>query len=110
MSARVEFRLSMPNRASWDGGWSGESKNFVIYRTLNAVEFARVFGGEATATFFHHWSDGWTAAVAVRRLAPGEKHKRSDGFSGYDWMVSNIIKHGSTKDLTVSAPMDAVDA
>lgn len=99
-SVRVEFRLSMPGRASWNGRWSGEDKNYTIVRTLTASQAALLFraahGYSQPASFFHRWSDGWCAEVSARILRAGERPKKSDGFHGYDWMVDNIIAHGKT--------------
>jgi hypothetical protein len=31
---KVVFKLSMPNRGSWNGGWSGERRNYIIKKSL----------------------------------------------------------------------------
>jgi hypothetical protein len=49
------------------------------------------------AAWAHHWSDGWVALVEAQIVPPGKRLKKSAGFNGYEWMVSNIIDHGSTK-------------
>jgi len=32
-------------------------------------------------------------------MGKGERRPPSDGFNGYEWMVSNIIDHGNTREL-----------
>lgn len=99
---RVEFKLSMPGRASWNGGWSGEGKNYAIVRDLPDEDLARLFdlapdGVDLTKCrriWTHRWSDGWLAQVSARVVPPGEELKRSDGFHGYDWMIDNILAKG----------------
>jgi hypothetical protein len=97
---RVEFRLTMSGCASWDGKWSGAGRNYSVVRTLTAERATelnllpmRPFG----AAWAHHWSDGWVALVKAQIVPPGKRLKKSAGFNGYEWMVSNIIDHGSTK-------------
>lgn len=100
---RVEFRLSMPGRSSWNGGWSGADKNFAIVRELSEEDLARLFDtkleGVDLATcervWAHCWSDGWAAMVSARVVPIGEELKKSDGFNGYDWMIDNIMRTGS---------------
>lgn len=96
---RVEFRLSMPSRGSWNGGWSGAGNNYVIYRSLKDSRIAELTGGEniTTANFYHRWDDGWGANVTMRVMEPKERRQKSAGFSGYDWMVTNIILYGKTE-------------
>ena len=43
----------------------------------------------------HRWDDGWCAGICARVVPKGERLKKSAGFSGYDWMVANIIDHGT---------------
>ncbi len=43
MRSRVEFRLTMPGRSSWNGRWSGEEKNYTIVRTLSSKTISQLF-------------------------------------------------------------------
>ena len=112
MRHRVEFRLSMPGRASWDGKWSGESKNYVVEREVSDADLAKVLLDPAAVEQFllapasidltkwrrvwtHRWSDGWLAEVTARVLPITEEPAKSDGFNGYDWMVDNILSRGT---------------
>lgn len=90
---RVEFRLTMPGVASWNGRWSGEDKRHIIVRP---VPESRILELGLPRTFDHAWDDGWRASVSARVLAVGERPGKSDGFAGYGWMVDNIITYGST--------------
>jgi hypothetical protein len=92
---RVEFRLSMPSRGSWNGGWSGAEKNYTITLKLRAETVDKLL---AIGQWYHRWDDGWTAGIAAREVPKGERLRKSDGFSGYDWMVYNILDHGDTSD------------
>jgi hypothetical protein len=100
---RVEFKLSMPGRSSWDGGWSGEGKNYAVVRELSDEDLARLFDGvskdtklvECRRIWTHRWSDGWIAKVTAHLVSVGEELAKSDGFNGYDWMIDNILRTGS---------------
>ena len=99
---RVEFRLSMPGRNSWDGKWSGESKNYSIVRELTGAEVAKLLEldpGEPDLSkrrsWKHCWSDGWCAEVSARIVHVLEELPKSDGFNGYDWMIDNILAKGT---------------
>jgi len=99
---RVEFKLSMPGRSSWNGGWSGEGKNYAVVRDLSDADLARLFdlapsGVDLTQCrriWTHRWSDGWVAQVAARVVPVDEELPKSDGFNGYDWMIDNILQKG----------------
>jgi hypothetical protein len=93
---RIEFRLSMPSRGSWNGGWSGADRNYVIVRAVSDHTAAMLMDErDGGGRWYHSWDDGWAALVTARVMASGERRAKSDGFCGYDWMVDNIIKYGS---------------
>lgn len=97
---KICFELSMPNRGSWNGGWSGEKDLFA-----KVVTFSNSKAGKAKAeeilsgiSYYHRWDDGWGASVSVREVNSVEARqikKKSKGFCGYDWMIDNIRSHGS---------------
>ena len=101
-SHRVEFKLSMPGRSSWDGGWSGADKNYAVVRELSDADLSRLFDGKSAGVdlatcervWTHRWSDGWTALVSARVVPARAKLKKSDGFNGYEWMIDNILRKG----------------
>lgn len=86
---RVEFRLLMPGVASWDGKWSGEERNYVLYLQLSEADIGRL---SIPTGWYYSWDDGWCAEVRARVMEKGERRKKSDGFNGYDWMVDNILR------------------
>ena len=92
----------MPGRASWNGRWSGESKNHAVVRELSDEDLVRLFAGcsgtdasQWRRSWAHRWSDGWMAEVSARVVPAGEELAKSVGFNGYDWMVDNILATGS---------------
>ena len=95
---RIEFRLTMPGVGSWNGKWSGEDKDYLIYRTLGDATTDSFMLGRSESSFRHNFGDGWAARVTARVMNDGERKKKSAGFCGYEWMVENIISYGSTEE------------
>ncbi len=92
---RIEFVLTMPGVASWNGKWSGEGKHYAIVRTLAEKITARLnLDANGRASWSYNFGDGWCASVSARALPKGERAKKSAGFCGYDWMVESILRHG----------------
>jgi hypothetical protein len=94
----LAFSLSMPNCASWNGKWSGEGKKYVIVKTFKskkAIEKAEKLRDKG---YFHYsWPDGWGAGITVKEVDSSQAaklRKESQGFCGYDWMVSTICDYG----------------
>jgi hypothetical protein len=100
---RVEFRLSMPNRASWNGEWSGEGRNYSVVHELSDAQLVKLFDqasegfdlSKCRRIWTRRWSDGWVAQVSARVVSADEELPRSDGFSGYDWLIDNILATGN---------------
>lgn len=93
----VGFFLSMPGRASWNGAWSGEGKLYARVERLTDKKADEII---ARGSFSYRWSDGWSARVNVRALDGKESRevrRKSAGFSGYDWMVASIRRHGEIR-------------
>lgn len=96
---KICFELSMPNRGSWNGGWSGEKNLYA-----RVISFSNSKAGNSTAnkilekgSFYYRWNDGWGASVSVRQVDGVESRrikKQSKGFCGYDWMITSIRYHG----------------
>lgn len=87
------FELTMPNRGSWNGRWSGEEDVHIITKTDRQIGKKRVEELDGK-DFYYRWDDGWTARIACRRIDAAESRrlrKRNRGFCGYDWMVRSII-------------------
>lgn len=92
----VGFFLTMPNRASWNGHWSGENSVHVIMKTVPAKYFEE-HKSQLIGTWSYSWDDGWRAEINSRIIEPGERAsllRRNTGFSGYGWMVDSIMLTG----------------
>lgn len=88
----IIFTLSMPNRGSWNGRWSGEDR--VYARIFHNNDVPKDIIGK---DFYYNWDDGWCACVSVTKVDSKEAakiRKKSVGFCGYDWMIRSIIKNG----------------
>lgn len=103
MSALV-FTLSMPGRSSWNGRWSGEETIYAIVKPIRKTQKHQA-ACEAIAlkgSYSHSFGDGWRASVSAEIVDDPAKirkiKKASRGFCGYDWMVKNILSHGSASD------------
>lgn len=88
----------MPGAASWNGRWSGEGKLYAIVRKFvgkKETEKARVILAKG---YYHYgWPDGWRAGITVKECTGPEARKirkASQGFCGYDWMVTSILARG----------------
>ena len=98
----LSFELSMPNRGSWDGRWSGEEKMFAVVKNLGRTKKAEERGRRLVdaGSFYYSWSDGWGARISVREVSPQQARKirkQSAGFCGYNWMVDSILLHGEIR-------------
>lgn len=94
---KVAFILSMPNRASWNGRWSGEDNVYArvkSFTTKKAKEKAMGLIGN----HYYRWSDGWGANVKVKEVDAKEARRLSrvsQGFCGYDWMIDSLLLNGA---------------
>ncbi len=90
----IAFELSMPNKASWNGKWSGEGRPYVKIRDLpKSVAYDVLIPSQ----YHYQCDDGWCACVSVCRVNSKEAErlrKKSVGFYGYDWMIESIISNG----------------
>lgn len=95
----LSFELSMPNRNSWNGRWSGEGDLYA-----RVINFGRTKKAETKAreildkgSFYYNFGDGWGANVAVREVSSKEAayiRRKTKGFCGYDWMITSIKNKG----------------
>lgn len=101
MNRKIAFTLGMPNRASWNGKWSGEDRLYVIVRTFNGKK-----GSEhadkilSSPYYYYNFGDGWGASVTAKEVDGKESarlKRKSNGFCGYDWMVDSICREGCIK-------------
>lgn len=82
----------MPGNNSWNGKWSGDGKCFVIVKSFRKMPAELKIGYHT-----YDFGDGWSAAISVREVDKGTAamlRKKSQGFCGYDWMVSSLISYG----------------
>src|SRR5262245_14583384 len=103
------FSLSMPSRASWNGRWSGAGRVYFIIRKVlgNAKAQERARKMVEHRGYSYRWSDGWAALVSVRPVDGKEARqlrKKTDGFCGYDWMITSIYEHGAIYASTDEIP------
>lgn len=93
----LAFELSMPNKGSWNGRWSGEDKRYIITRKFSAKESQKANEILKQGYYHYSWGDGWGAGIDVTLVDAREAaklRKKSAGFCGYDWMVDTIIDYG----------------
>lgn len=86
---RVQFKLTMPRRGSWDNKWSGEKRNYTLTREVDDDQAAKLDG----RMWAYAWPDGWGAEINARVLPYDEEQVPSHGFHGYGWMVDSILRH-----------------
>jgi len=96
---QLAFILTMPNRGSWNGGWSGEDRIYCILKSFTSKKDMEKADRLILKKNFHYsWSDGWGANVEVKLVDRAEAmrlRRRSQGFCGYDWMVKSILQYGT---------------
>ena len=96
----LAFELSMPGRASWNGGWSGADRRYVRTRVIDHSRKAEDRARELIGSHGYHWEDGWSASVTVREVDRSEAAKlraKSDGFCGYEWMIDSLMRCGEIR-------------
>jgi hypothetical protein len=86
---RVEFKLAMPNKGSWDNKWSGESRNYTLVKELDDDRATQLDG----RSWSYGWPDGWRAEITARLVHEASTLPPSHGFHGYDWMVESILRY-----------------
>lgn len=115
----LSFKLTMPNVGSWNRKWTSEDKLFYIIKKVSDDVYEKIMKdaksepiykgafvreqiGETPpmTSFYYSFGDGWGASVIVEKVDSKEANKRkriSKGFSGYDWMVDNIILYNEIR-------------
>ena len=101
----ISFELTMPNRGSWNGQWSGQEKKYYIVKSvsdrwLKKCEYFKQLLEKGRDSWHYNFGDGWSANVYAEIIDSSEAKKRrkaSAGFSGYGWMVASIIYNGEIK-------------
>ena len=93
----LSFELTMPNVGSWNRQWTGQSSKYYRHRKASKQESEKILDGKERQSWYYNFGDGWGASVSVVQVSASEKNKReriSAGFSGYEWMIDEILKHG----------------
>ena len=93
----ISFELSMPSNNSWNGKWSGEGRLYARLHNIGTSKTARKKWERLIGQHTYDFGDGWTAMVTVREATSTtarKMRKESAGFSGYDWMIDSIGRHG----------------
>lgn len=95
----IQFTLTMPNRGSWNGRWSGESTLYAVVKGFSNSKAGRENAARVLSkgSYYYSWGDGWGANVTVKDIDGRETarvRRTSKGFCGYEWMIESIIKHG----------------
>ena len=95
----LSFTLSMPNKGSWDGKWSGDKSCYAKVINFGHSKKAIKHATEILEKRNYHYNfgDGWSAGIKVAEVTPKEAAKirrKSRGFYGYDWMVESIRYNG----------------
>ena len=92
--AIICFELTMPNRGSWNGAWSGENKGHFIIHQFTKQQLSKI--PHIIGAWDYSWNDGWVARIesyTVDSKTAQRLKRRNAGFCGYDWMVASIIKN-----------------
>lgn len=101
----VSFELTMPNKASWNGRWSGEGRKYYVIKNLTKrfvkdKEHLKKLIETGHDGYYYRWEDGWGASVDLQVIDAAEAKKRrkvSAGFCGYNWMIESILSRGEIK-------------
>jgi|TARA_S200002703_G_C3772484_1_gene237824 hypothetical protein len=83
----VRFELTMPNVGSWKGVDTGKKAGCFIFKNLPKKQADELDG----KYFYYDFEDGWGAGVKVQKA----RRSKTEGFRGYDWMVSEILEYGT---------------
>ena len=93
----LQFTLSMPNKGSWNGRWTGEDRLYakvISFRSKEQLQKAKELMG--ISNFHYNFGDGWSAKINVQPITAKEAVKvrrNTKGFCGYDWMIDSIINN-----------------
>lgn len=101
----LSFELTMPNKGSWNGQWTGQDKKYFVIRKISnrffdKQEYFKTLKEKGTDNWHYSWNDGWGANICVQVIDSKEatrRRKMSKGFWGYEWMIQSIIMYGEIK-------------
>jgi hypothetical protein len=110
---RIMFMLTMPQKGSWDGKWTGENKLYVLIRMVSKEAAERLLDGNKVKQWDYNFGDGWVAQIDGRYIEEGESNeftRKSAGFAGYDWMVDSLLIDGTIIPLSVRNQVPVIEA
>lgn len=98
----LSFELTMPNRGSWNGQWTGQDNKYWIVKNisnkyLNSKDYFKTLLKQKYDNFHYSFGDGWSANVRIEIIESGEakrRRKQTAGFCSYEWMIDSILFHG----------------
>lgn len=98
----LAFELSMPSVGSWNGKWTGAGNYYAVFHNIGRGKSAaeKVQKLVEKGSFHYDFGDGWCARINVREVsgrALTVLRRRSQGFCGYEWMVSSILEYGEIR-------------
>jgi hypothetical protein len=80
---RLIAELTMPNRGSWNGQWSGQEDKYTV-----SLNVGKKKAEELKGHYYYNFGDGWGANVQIRE--PQKKERATGKFCGYEWMIESI--------------------
>lgn len=96
MAHYLKFTLSMPNRNTWNGKWSGDGNEYYVIKSFRkkSLMVEKIL---ENSSYSYNFGDGWRASISVEKidsLLANKLKRKKHGFCGYEWMVESIIKNG----------------
>lgn len=105
----ISFELTMPNVGSWNGKWTGSTKKYYLIKKISKPVFDKMphfqeLKSKNYDSWYYNFGDGWGAnirAEIIDGLEATKRRKLSNGFAGYEWMVSSILLNGEIKSSVI---------
>lgn len=91
-TVNVLFTYTSPTVGSWNSKWSGEGRRYE-----KVMKLPRTQADNLKDYYRYNFGDGWSAGIKVRQIdskAAAESRRKTDGFCGYDWMITEILTKG----------------
>lgn len=95
----ISFTLTMPNRNTWNGKWTGDQKLYARIIKVSDKSFEKFnYKNIINKDLYYDFGDGWVASVKIETvdlIKAKQIKKTSSGFCGYDWMICSILRKGN---------------